>query len=62
MTQALPPLPQLEASGLYEVILSHVDHRASGKLRCEVLAEFPSFEQDTMDANMTVIGEWEPSA
>ncbi|XP_047477770.1 nephrin-like [Penaeus indicus] len=46
-----------EASGLYEVILSHVDHRASGKLRCEVVADYPSFEQDTMDANMTVIEE-----
>ncbi|XP_071531963.1 uncharacterized protein [Panulirus ornatus] len=42
-------------STLHEVVLSHVDHRASGKLRCEVLADKPSFEQDTMDANMTVI-------
>ncbi|XP_069956673.1 uncharacterized protein [Cherax quadricarinatus] len=40
-------------STLHEVVLSHVDHRASGKLRCEVLAN--TFEQDTMDANMTVI-------
>ncbi|XP_071531896.1 uncharacterized protein [Panulirus ornatus] len=44
-------------SSLNEVILSHVDHRASGKLRCEVLADKPSFEQDTKDANMTVIAE-----
>ncbi|XP_068232530.1 uncharacterized protein [Palaemon carinicauda] len=42
-----------QRSNLHEVILSRVDHRASGKLRCEVIAE--SFEQDTMVKNMTVI-------
>ncbi|XP_064105967.1 uncharacterized protein LOC135215337 [Macrobrachium nipponense] len=42
-----------QRSNLHEVILSRVDHRASGKLKCEVLAE--SFEQDTMVKNMTVI-------
>ncbi|XP_064085820.1 uncharacterized protein LOC135200971 [Macrobrachium nipponense] len=40
-------------STLHEVLLSRVDHRASGKLRCEILSE--TFEQDTMEANMTVI-------
>ncbi|XP_042886739.1 uncharacterized protein LOC122262676 [Penaeus japonicus] len=42
-------------STLHEVILSHVDHRASGKMRCEVVADQPSFEKDTMEANFTVV-------
>ncbi|XP_069960177.1 uncharacterized protein [Cherax quadricarinatus] len=39
-------------STLHEVVLT-VDHRASGTLRCEILAN--TFEQDTMDAAITVI-------
>ncbi|XP_047477885.1 uncharacterized protein LOC125031267 [Penaeus chinensis] len=42
-------------STLHEVILSHVDHRASGKMRCEVVADQPSFEKDSMAANITVV-------
>nr|XP_045598990.1 uncharacterized protein LOC123758592 [Procambarus clarkii] len=41
-------------STLHEVVLT-VDHRASGILRCELLAT--TFEQDTMEAAMTVIEE-----
>ncbi|XP_045599116.2 uncharacterized protein [Procambarus clarkii] len=55
------PLPGItvddRVSSLYQVTLSHVDHRASGTLRCEVLSDSPSFEQDTMDANITVIAK-----
>ncbi|XP_069190282.1 uncharacterized protein [Procambarus clarkii] len=45
-------LVHVGVSTLHEVVLT-VDHRASGILRCELLAT--TFEQDTMEAAMTVI-------
>ncbi|KAG7155229.1 hypothetical protein Hamer_G023612 [Homarus americanus] len=47
-------LPQVQESTLNEVVLT-VDHRASGILRCELLAT--TFEQDTKQDNMTVVGD-----
>ncbi|XP_045124486.1 uncharacterized protein LOC123512264 [Portunus trituberculatus] len=44
----------VSASSLQEVVLSRVDHRASGTLRCEVLTD-RLFEQVTRDANLTVV-------
>ncbi|KAK8723422.1 hypothetical protein OTU49_011704, partial [Cherax quadricarinatus] len=58
---AVFPLPGITVderiSSLHQVTLSQVDHRASGKLRCEVLGDSPNFEQDTMDSNITVIAK-----
>lgn len=42
------------SSNRHQVVLSHVDHRASGIMRCEVLTDSP-FEQVTRDANLTVV-------
>ncbi|XP_063850798.1 uncharacterized protein LOC135094551 [Scylla paramamosain] len=44
----------VSASSLEQVVLSRVDHRASGTLRCEVLTDI-FFEQVTRDANLTVV-------
>lgn len=46
----------MESSGLRDVVLSRVDHRASGNIRCEVVAE-NTFETDSKSVNLTVVGK-----
>ncbi|XP_047737145.1 uncharacterized protein LOC125178126 [Hyalella azteca] len=44
----------MHESGLENVVLARVDHRASGELRCEAVSE-QSFEKDSKASNFTVI-------
>ncbi|XP_050689697.1 uncharacterized protein LOC126982020 [Eriocheir sinensis] len=44
----------VSSSGLHQVVLSRLDHRGSGTLRCEVLSDH-TFEKDAKDANLTVV-------
>ena len=39
------------------VVLRNVSRQVSGTFKCEVLAEYPSFEKDAKEAPMEVIGE-----
>ncbi|XP_063585833.1 uncharacterized protein LOC134763206 [Penaeus indicus] len=40
-----------------EVVLRNVSHASAGRYKCEVLADFPSYEKDSQITSMEVIGE-----
>lgn len=43
-------------SGRNVVVLRNVSRASAGKYKCEVLADYPSFEKDADVASMDVIG------
>lgn len=47
---------QTELSGRDVVVLRNVTHTTAGRFKCEVLADYPSFEKDSEFTHMEVIG------